>query len=369
MAEGGRGEQFRIVPGWLRADLMSGALNWSEFCLMNFLWQVCNPFSGIHRTFAAELAGRMHPWAVDTVRYVMRSLKDKLYIWYPGEEAGEHVYPIHIHRFQIGRNKVLHTYNRKGELCGEAAAYVKKRQAPGSGSLLPSKRTPGRTAGLTPGVLPGDVPGVPDEKPAPNEGPSQGVSQGLPKPESLSIAGLSPTDGGNYRRVSPRDVPGASADASTFSDPQILNDPSVVSREGDHTQTPPPSGSSPGEDRRRQQILELASHFRRALEAAVPGCDPKVGRTAELAIAGELLDAHGIELVKAAIDSALQDDYWSKGCHTFKTLHTKWSYIKKLLDGGGKGATRKHRGNHRAHQGLPGPDHQYSSTDPAKEPI
>lgn len=359
---------FRKIPLWIREDLEEGKINGTEFSLIAYLWLAASWASGIVRTNAAELASRLHPFSVWQVREALKALREKRYIWYGGELAGLRRYEVFLDRFERGQGPALRVFSPRGQLVGSALAFSKKMASVDAGSRLPPKPTLQGTVGPEPTVLPRVPRRVPEEKPPNGEGSTEGCPKGSPKGESLSIAGVSPTDGGNFRRAPARVPARVPADGPRMAEWQNEKDPPVGPPPGDSSS--PPRGGA-GDEPGFVSALAcqvLADNLAFYLMKAIPGFKPRKARRADLEAGRTLLEEHDEESIKVAMRIAVADPFWRQHVHSLRSVRKHWNKIAALAAGGDNGHRKRARGDDRAAQGTKSGSGPFVEYDLADDP-
>lgn len=341
-------EPFRIFPEWMIEDLDQEKVTGGEFTLLVLLWFIAERTSGIVRGNAGFFSGLLGKRSHETTRDRLRSLKRKRYLWYGGETLGYQRYEIYLDRFELGGGRVTRVHGTRGELVGAARAIFKKLPAskPLSAALKtdpqsdPTTESPGSDQGSDQGSRAGTGP--------PGQGLNQGSTQGSPVSGGLTIAGLSPSDGGSNLRVPPR-VEARVQKGGVHSVERRVKNGSPQKPPQGAVSVEPPAGAE-GKDKAglQKEVLALEWFLALELDAAIPGFKKPVSPKADLDAGARLFLAHGIGRVKAAIVRALAHDFYRQKVHSFRSLERYWNQIQAVKEGNADVATKKSRRNHRA---------------------
>lgn len=350
-------QPFLITPRWVYRLVLDGELTGMELVVLNWLSSLANPRTGTCYTNAPRVASDLTSWATRTIQEVFQSLRRKLRIWYPGETTGQKKYLVMVDGYVRSDKTILHIFHEDGSLTKHARELAKKLARLDEGFFTSPKvtviRSPASEAPHRRGVPrtvavenPAESGPCPDAEPY---GPAHGKGGSAP--------GFSAPDAAQVRTVDVGDHVGHAAPPPNEREVRLVSNTPVVPA-GDDTHTGP-SGESVQEAKaiRKVRVRSLCAHFSLALEHAIPGYRTKAFGVAEMFIAEELFDKYGYEAVAGAITAGLEDDYWRRGLHTFRSLKKNWGYIQALKGGNGNGHSRPAGGSHRkAPVALPGAD-------------
>lgn len=358
------------LTGWSkhpRADLdrlRQRRLTWAQYSLLQVVRQLVDPKTGSVRTTALDLHQVVKDLCVKTVLMALAGLKAARLIWYPGESSGQHEYLLLVEGYELSGGGRVSCYGEKGEIVGSALEEAKILGLAGGPVSTSRKASPPSSAAPGTAHGGGHAAGVPVDTPAAEPPDGKGSGRGSRRGKALTVPGLSPTDGGHFRRVH-GGVDGGVENA------RIEN---VRMREGNTPprapaspapETDPPSASASGKDQKLADVArELCLEFYRLQREALPHVHAHIVRPCDLKALSQLVRQNGRDKVAEAIAFCIKDEFLLGLVTRPNDVWRKWSKIQADLSRKAKNAVKKRRSTDSSDSAAPGEPRKRWTNDP-----